>query len=289
MVIIMIENRNDFTIHDFFAVFKNKVTQPVSSQHSHDSYEINFFLNVNLEIFIKDTRYEIHDGDVIFINDFDIHRFIYDNTSTNYNRYLVNFKKDYILPSLKAAGIESVLDYLKDERYTHASTTLKERKELEALFKALIYANNSCSEEILQNYKDATLKSYLLLILMQIWKLIENNKPKSTMYKKDQLVHAIIHFIDKNYMHDINLDLLKENFFLDKFYISHIFKEVTDFSIMEYVQQRRIIEAQKMLKDPQNEIIDICFDCGFNSIQNFHKVFKKISGMTPHKYRNIRL
>jgi YesN/AraC family two-component response regulator len=81
--------------------------------------------------------------------------------------------------------------------------------------------------------------------------------------------------------------LLEEKFYLNKFHISHVFKEITDFSVIEYVQQRRVIEAQKQLTYSQKKIIDICFDCGFNNIQHFHRVFKKITGVTPHKYRKL--
>lgn len=283
----MIDNITKANTDDFYAVFKNTAGGQIPIQHYHDSYEINFFINVSLEIFIKDARYEIHAGDVIFINEFDIHHFIYGSTSTFYNRYLINFKKDYILPNLKAAGIECVLDYLKDSKCTLATTNLKERNELEYLFKAIIHGNNSCPGTLSKNFKEATLKSYLVLILMRIWELIKNNKPKDIMNKKGKLIQDVIQFIDNNYMNEINLDLLEENFFLDKFHISHIFKEVTGFSIIEYVQQRRVIEAQKMLKNTSQDIIDICFDCGFNNIQHFYRVFKKISSITPDKYRKL--
>ena len=246
-----------------------------------------FFIHIDLEVFIKDTRYEIHDGDIIFINEFDIHRFIYKNTSTAYNRYLINFKKDYIMPNLKAAGIECILNDLKDSRYTHAATTLKEKSELESLFKSMLIAKNSCSETLPKHVQDASLKSYLLLILIRIWQFIKDHKHQDSMSKKGKYVQEIIQFIDKNYMTAISLELLEEVFHMDRFHISHVFKDITDFSIIDYVQHRRVIEAQKMLRNSRSEIVDICFDCGFNSVQHFHRVFKKISGITPDKYRKL--
>ncbi len=279
------ENINIIRTNDLYAVYKNSASGQVPMQHYHDAYEIVFFISVDLEVFIKDTRYEIHDGDIIFINEFNIHRFIYKETSTSYNRYLINFKKDYLLPNLKATGIECILEDLKDSRSTHAATTLKEKSELEALFKAMIAAKNSCSETLPNHFKEAALKSYLMLILIHIWQLIKNYRTQNTMSKKGKFVQEIIQFIDKNYMTAISLELLEEKFHMDRFHISHVFKDITDFSIIEYVQQRRIIEAQKMLKDSKSEIVDICFDCGFNNIQHFYRVFKKISGITPDKYR----
>lgn len=44
---------------------------------------------------------------------------------------------------------------------------------------------------------------------------------------------------------------------------------------MEYVQYRRVIEAQKLLKDTDNDIISVYYECGFNNVQHFYLVFKK--------------
>jgi len=283
----MTENMDLAKTHNFSAAYKTTASKLVTFQHYHDAYEIDFFINADLEIFIKDTKYKIHNGDIIFINEFDIHRFFYRDVTAEYNRYLINFKKEYILPNLEAAGIEHILDCLKDKKYTYAATTLKERIELESLFKSLINAYDSCSQTTSAKLSSAAVKSYLVLILIRIWEIISRYNPEINENKKSRLIQSIIQFIDTNYMTEITLDMLEERFYLSKFHISHIFKEVTGFSVLEYVQQRRIIEAQKMLMDPAHKIIDICFECGFKNIQNFYRVFKKISGITPDKYRKV--
>lgn len=271
--------------NDLYTTYKSKTNRQIPMQHYHDSYEIVFFISGSLEVFIKDTRYEIHDGGIIFINEFDIHRFIYKDAPVSRNRYLLNFKKDYILPNLKAAGIDSILEDLKNSAYTLTTTTLKEKYELESLFKAIITMQASYSNSIPAPIQEAALKSCLMLILIKIWQLIKNRNPQDSINKKGKFVQEIIRFIDNNYMNPISLKLLEEEFHMNQFHIGHIFKEITDFSVIEYVQQRRIMESQKMLTETENEITGICFDCGFNTIQHFHRVFKKISGMTPDKYR----
>jgi len=268
---------------DFYAAYKTSAANPTNFQHYHDSYEIGFFINANLQVFIKDTRYEIHDGDIIFLNDYVIHRFIYDNISTVYNRYVINFKREYIQPMLAAAGAENLLDLFRNSSNIKITTTLKERSKLESLFKSIIHLQNESSD----NISDAAAKSCLVIILTRIWQLMSAQKPAAKTGKKEKLIQSIIQYIDANYKHNINLDLLEKKFFIDKYHISHTFKEITGFTVMEYVQQRRINEAQKMLIHSSNEIFDICLDCGFNNLQHFYRVFKKISGVTPDKYRKL--
>ena len=57
----------------------------------------------------------------------------------------------------------------------------------------------------------------------------------------------------------------------------------------DYVNSHRIKEAQDMLVDPAlsaDSIAQIAFDCGFNSIPSFNRVFKAEVGMTPSDYRD---
>ncbi len=42
------------------------------------------------------------------------------------------------------------------------------------------------------------------------------------------------------------------------------------------------------ISEINNEIIDIYFEYGFHNMQHFHRVFKKIAGFTPDKYRKMR-
>jgi len=279
----MIEKADILRTDQFSITYKNTVN--IEFQHYHDSYEMCFFVSANMNIFLKNNKYEIHNGDLIFINEYDIHHFFGPNMNLPYSRYILNFKKNFIQPSLKAAGIEGILDQLRDFNYTHAATTLKERNELDVLFKSLLQSSSVNPDTLPANFKDAEIKAKLLQLLIRVWELLHKNKPEQKMSKKSIMVQKFIQFIDENYMNEISLDLLEAEFYTDKFHISHIFKETAGFTVMEYLQHRRVIEAQKMLKDTTNEITDISFDCGFNNIQHFYRVFKKISGVTPSNYR----
>ena len=44
--------------------------------------------------------------------------------------------------------------------------------------------------------------------------------------------------------------------------------------------------ARKLLEKGDNNISDIAYACGFNTLSHFNKLFKKTYGMTPSEYRN---
>ena len=57
----------------------------------------------------------------------------------------------------------------------------------------------------------------------------------------------------------------------------------------EFINEYRIKEVERMLKDPSNsnfKIIALAYDCGFNSKSAFYSAFKRYTGITPTEYRN---
>ena len=47
--------------------------------------------------------------------------------------------------------------------------------------------------------------------------------------------------------------------------------------------------AQALFSNPDTQIIDIAFDSGFSSISSFNRAFKKITGLSPSKYRQTMI
>lgn len=242
----------------------------------HDFYEITFFIKAKLQIFIKESKYEINDGDLFFINSNELHHIFYNKTN-QYIRYVVHFKKDFIIGILKALNLNNMFDYIEKAEYKKISVNLIQLGSFETLFKTLTEADSPFAEQ--------TLTLNLVLILIKYYEELKKNLPVKAASKKALQIMKIVEYIDSNFESEIDLDFLEKQFFLNKYYISHIFKDITGFSVMQYLQHRRVVEAQKLLKYTGKDINYICYDCGFKSIQDFYRVFKKVSGTTPFKYR----
>lgn len=69
-------------------------------------------------------------------------------------------------------------------------------------------------------------------------------------------------------------------------YLSAIFHKESGIRFNDYVSIARIEKAKEMLKSfPEKSIAEVFIASGFQSIQNFNRVFKKIEGKSPKKYR----
>jgi|SRR4030095_9225416 two-component system, response regulator YesN len=68
-------------------------------------------------------------------------------------------------------------------------------------------------------------------------------------------------------------------------YLSGRFKQVTGMNFVEYVACTRFKEACRLLDDGDLRISDIAFAAGFQSLSQFNRVFKRLSGKSPTQYR----
>lgn len=259
-------------------------------EHYHNAYELDFFIKANIDIFVKDSKYTISDGDILLIKPYDIHKLIY-NSNTQYVRYVINFKEEYISDVINTLKIHHLLDWVKTTNGRKTNINLHQKNKIGILFKELVQqfknldnSNNQDSSNRMSIH--ANIKMNLIMLLNQLYEWTQNHNSSIIMDKKDHQVQNIVQFIDCHYSHTLTLEDLAQQFFLSKFYISHIFKEITGFSVMKYIQHKRIIEAQKLLRVSSKSSTQICYECGFNNIQHFYRVFKTISDTTPQKYRN---
>ena len=70
-------------------------------------------------------------------------------------------------------------------------------------------------------------------------------------------------------------------------YLSENFKQVTGTNFVEYVARTRFANACDLLRNPNLRISEIAFAVGFQSLSQFNRVFKKLSGKSPSAYRAI--
>ena len=92
-------------------------------------------------------------------------------------------------------------------------------------------------------------------------------------------------YLDEHYMEEISLERLSEHFFIDKFYLTKIFKKRYDITINNYLNQQRITRAKKLLRFSEFSVQEIATQVGINELNYFSRVFKKIEGVTPSIYR----
>jgi AraC-like DNA-binding protein len=99
----------------------------------------------------------------------------------------------------------------------------------------------------------------------------------------DERIQRITSYIDKNPSKKMTLDFFSEEYYINKYYLCHLFKKETGFTIIEYINNKRIILAKKLMLENKS-IIDSCYAAGFTDYPNFYKIFKRTTGVSPREY-----
>lgn len=95
----------------------------------------------------------------------------------------------------------------------------------------------------------------------------------------------ILHYLDEHYTEDISLDMLAEQFYISKYYLSREFKKEYGTTIIQYVLTKKITNAKELLRYSNSSIEEIARLCGIDDASYFNKVFKKMEGCTASEYR----
>lgn len=108
---------------------------------------------------------------------------------------------------------------------------------------------------------------------------------KISVYSDSRRVQKVQDYIDQHYNEEIRLGQLADLVSMTSVSFSRFFKLRTGKNLSEYIIDIRLGHATRMLVDSTMSIAEICFECGFNNLSNFNRIFKKKKNCTPKEFR----
>lgn len=100
------------------------------------------------------------------------------------------------------------------------------------------------------------------------------------------LITAIEKYIEKNFMDpSMGLNKISDEFQISESYFSHMFKEKTGVNFSTYLENIRMSEAARMIKETDISLNELYISVGYNNANTFRRAFKKIYGVTPSSMR----
>lgn len=125
----------------------------------------------------------------------------------------------------------------------------------------------------------------LSLILESYIRFLFKEFPQKKKSEFNPLIENIKNYIEENLNYDFKVTDFSKIFNYNEKYIGKLFKSKTGISIKEYINQRRIEIAEKLLLETTLSITNISLKVGFNNVSYFNRVFKSVKNMTPGEYR----
>jgi transcriptional regulator GlxA family with amidase domain len=95
-------------------------------------------------------------------------------------------------------------------------------------------------------------------------------------------------FIEEHSGEELSLTKVAKYVHISPNHLSEKFKEVTGVNFVDYIARIRVGKTRDLLQDSQLRISEIAFAVGFQSLSQFNRVFKRLSGKSPSAYRAAR-
>lgn len=127
---------------------------------------------------------------------------------------------------------------------------------------------------------DLSLKIFLLR-LIQTQNLIAIN----TEERSDSKVQPAIDYVRRHLAEKITVPKLAQKCCMSQSTFYEHFKKKFGTTPMKYIIHARIDYAKKIMADSTITVTEVCYACGFNSLNHFIKIFKRLEGITPGKYK----
>lgn len=112
-----------------------------------------------------------------------------------------------------------------------------------------------------------------------------HSRSYNTVAETDRM-NKVYEFVMNNFHRKILLEEVASIASMTNTSFSRYFKSRVNQSFTDFLKEIRIEYACKLLKEGNMTIEQICYECGFQSLTNFNKQFKKVTGKQPHQYRN---
>lgn len=143
-----------------------------------------------------------------------------------------------------------------------------------------LYNLASSSDYIRDMRINEKLGSLLTLLMEQSW------HPESvTVSRKRMELAAVKEYLDEHFTEKLTLDELAEHFFINKFYLSKIFKETYGTTVNNYLISKRITRAKQLLRFTDMTVDEVGVAVGMGDANYFSRMFRKVEGISPREYR----
>ncbi len=261
---------------------KSEFVYPI---HNHDEFEINFVEKASgVMRIVGDSTEVIGNYDLVLITSKDLeHAWVQGEcTSKNIREITIQFTSDFLSSSLLHKNqFESI-----QKMFNQAQLGLC--FPMETIVK-VYHLIDSIPKEKDGFY--AVINFYTLLYELSqsigARVLASSSYAQVDVDAESRRVKKVQEYINIHYKDEIRLNQLSGLVGMTPVAFSRFFKLRTGSNISEYIIRMRIGFATSQLLNTTHSISEICFECGFNNLSNFNRMFRKLKSSSPKEFRDL--
>lgn len=247
--------------------------------HYHEFYKIIYLVDGKVDYKIEGKTYHLKPHDFVLVGANVIHKPEIDGT-VPYERYIVYLSEEFLTEENERG--ESLKFCFEEAGRLQNRVVHFEAESYEQLIGCLLRMEET-QKQTEEYMGDLLLKSaFLEFMVLFNRNVVRQPKAFITTAAYHEKVIDVISYIQEHLTEEINVDVLAGQCYISKYYLMRQFKEATGYSIHQYINEKRIQAARRMILSgmPASKA---CYECGFRDYSTFARRFKMIVGRAPSK------
>ena len=271
---------------DCFILIERQKTNFNFPIHIHPECELNFIENAKgAQRIVGDSIEEIDEEELVLVTNPHLEHAWkdYRNVSKNIHEITIQFHPDLLTDTfLNKNQMISIRQLFRDDERGVAFSRESIAK-VRPLLKTLTCENDSFYSLI------------KLLIILHELSIDKGMRELSTgqfaanvmhQHSSDESLGRVMDYLSRHYSEVIRLSEVAEMVNMSESSFCRFFKQHTSKSFIDFLTDIRLGAASRALIDSSLSIAEIGYDCGFNNLSNFNRIFKKKKGVTPSEFRD---
>ena len=253
---------------------KTEFTYPI---HCHAEYELNF-----TEHAFGDSTEIIGDYDLVLITGKELEHVWeqHECTSKEIREITIQFSSNLFFK-----------DFINKSQFDSIRRMLERAQcglsfPMQAIMKVYNWLDKLASEE--QGFY-AVMNFLRILYELSLYEdakvLSSSSFAKIETFADSRRVQRVQKYVAEHYQENIRLNTLADMVGMTPVAFSRFFRLRTGKTLSDYIIDIRIGFASRLLVDSVMSIAEICYECGFNNLSNFNRMFKRKKGCAPKEFR----
>ncbi|MBU5485999.1 AraC family transcriptional regulator [Clostridium sp. MSJ-11] len=248
--------------------------------HYHDFNKIIIFISGEVTYMIEGKSYKLKPWDVLLVGKNDLHLPIISSTMP-YERMILWLNPLFLEKHNRDnSDLLSCFQLASERKLNLIRLSSKDinllKKNLADLEEAM--KDTDFGSTILRN----TLFLQFMIKINRLFLGIDISKNINDI-KCNPVIETILSFINSNLDKDLSIDILAEKVYLNKYYLMHLFKKETGYTLYNYIQKKRLLKASDIIISGMS-LGEVCTLCGFGDYSSFVRAFKKEFQLSPKQY-----
>ena len=271
---------------DCFILIERQKTNFNFPIHIHPECELNFIENAKgAQRIVGDSIEEIDEEELVLVTNPHLEHAWkeYRNVSKNIHEITIQFHPDLLTDTFLNKNQMISIRQL----FRHAERGVAFSRESIAKVRPVL--------QTLTCENDSFYSLIKLLIILHELSIDKGMRELSTgqfaanvmhQHSADESLGRVMDYLSRHYSEVIRLSEVAEMVNMSESSFCRFFKQHTSKSFIDFLTDIRLGAASRALIDSSLSIAEIGYDCGFNNLSNFNRIFKKKKGVTPSEFRD---